>query len=150
MKPIKIDKQVNVTSTSYKNLLKKDRKEAYGTTKESFVNTTVYLTWEQGDKLDKFIEYCKQFLCAICMKKVPADSFKSNDNNELILVCPQCGAETIDSYKESIDYVKWFNDVLKDYGMSFNTGFPKLMTSKKAYKDSMSKSRTWTADNPGF
>lgn len=129
--PIKITKITDSVRGNIKNVEKKRRKEVFeDKAKNKFQNVTVKITPEDGDKLDEFIQYCQnQIMCYYCMKKCSGEYFISNDQDELVLTCPHCNNITIDGFQKGKDYVKWFNNILQDYGMTFKDGFPKLVTT---------------------
>lgn len=150
-KPIHINTKPDYSEeNTFRAAEKRDRKLAYDKdkSKDKFKNITVWITWEQGQRLDQFIAYCKKFVCFHCLKKVAIDNFYSNTQDELVLLCHRCNSISIDGYKESKEWVHWFNDILKDYGMSFMDGFPKIiMTKNKSNLSDETLMKSWTYDN---
>lgn len=132
-KPIKISKY-DIISKSPRRFEKQTIKEVYGNLKNKFTNVIVYVTREEGDKLNEFRRYCSLFKCAniiYCNTVMEIDTFRSNNNiNGLEFTCQKCKCNGSDIFKESKDYAIWFNTILDRYGLSFKDGIPKLIICK--------------------
>ena len=137
---IKKDKVIKITNTStksysplkeraYKKLkLKVDRHT-------SFNDPIVVLTDEQDEKFAQFRSYCHLInKCIYCQTFISLENFGSNDDNEITALCADCLNYMVDGSSQAKDYVIWFDNIIKDYGMTFKDGFPKMMQHVKKGK----------------
>lgn len=120
--------------------IKKIRGEVFGKdkVKDTFQNVLINdMSYEDGIKMRDFWNYCHvQFSCPDCsnikrrnnmMKPFKYDSFKHVDSYSLILKCSNClRIETLSDTK-TCEMVKWFDDLMLQYGYSFTEGWPPLV-----------------------
>lgn len=107
------------------------RTRTIGKQKEDLVDFVVRIDNQaDADKLAAFINYLKLVDTGGCINCGKDDAHlsntRSNDDNEIIIQCPDCLSNKIDSTSQSKDYVKWWSRILMDgYAWDFKTrGFP--------------------------
>ena len=135
-KPIKIDTSVKVNRFYTQRAADKyERRQAFGDkgSRNKFQNMTVDLSWEDGEKYEKFIDYIYKLTanCTFCYKHIPdRRGIKANEHDELMITCPFCDGVTIDGMKESKEWVVWVNSKLQNFAMSLQEdGIPPLVRS---------------------
>lgn len=94
-----------------------------------FNEPIIELNDEQAQKFKEFETYCRLNRKCIngCKGYINLRNFSSNDDDEIRAICAECLNYTVDSSFQAKEYVRWFNKILEDYGMTFKEGFPKLM-----------------------
>ncbi len=113
-----------------RNYLHEDRRN-------SFKEPTIDMDHEQFQKMNELNEY---FLllnkCFFCNnpKMIHAEHFRSNDYDEIVISCPRCNSDNTYGDVKSKEYVRWLNNILADYGMSFKDGLPGLFRFAKTGK----------------
>lgn len=127
--PIKIDTSMSERTKKHD---KEFNKKTIGKEKPTFTDFIIEIDNEQDcNKMINFIEYCHLIeKCVHCFKKVPFENFKSNDYNEIEIFCSRCYTINVDDTKQSKDYVRWYNNLVEVYGISFKDGFPKAMRAE--------------------
>jgi hypothetical protein len=114
---------------------KKFSKKTIGIDKPTFQNFIVEIDNEKdAEKLHEFIDYLYDIDlggCFNCKKNHAAcPDMCSNDDNEIIIKCPDCFSNKIDSSQKSKYYVIWWNSILANYGLNFKDGFPKAVRAQ--------------------
>lgn len=96
---------------------------------DSFKDPIIDLTQEQFEKMDQFLKYCRTInKCIYCQKYINVEhNTFSNENNAIVMQCGSCLNNMIDESQKGKNYVIFINKFLKEYGLSFVDGFPKLM-----------------------
>lgn len=101
-----------------------------------FTEPIVDLIDGKEDKFIEFFSYCKLLMgekCIFCNRKGGIDIkyLYSNSDNEIVIPCKECLSNNIEGSTQSKQWVIWFNSqVLEEYNMNFQNGFPKMLRYK--------------------
>lgn len=132
-KIIKIDETAKAYSPIKERAFKKHKLKIDRS--DSFKDPIIRLTDEQDRKFMQFRKYCHLInKCIYCQTYISLQNFSSNDDNEITALCADCLQYMIDGSAQAKEYVIWFNNILKDFGMSFSDGFPKTMQHERRGK----------------